>query len=98
MCALPFCLRVLGQVGQKRGRSDYEEDAEPPGKKVRSGLGAKQWISIYNRHKPMKQRCVLKALHLYLLWAFAREVSALSSMWPAFLYTVNDSDVPCMPS
>nr|AEO89321.1 serine/threonine protein kinase [Dunaliella salina] len=43
-------------VGQKRSRSEYEEEAEPPGKKVRSGLGAKQWISIYNRHKPMKQR------------------------------------------
>jgi hypothetical protein len=46
----------MAQVGQKRGRSEYEEEAEPPGKKVRSGLGAKQWISIYNRHKPMKQR------------------------------------------
>jgi len=43
-------------VGQKRGRSEYEEEEQPPGKKVRSGLGAKQWISIYNRHKPMKQR------------------------------------------
>ena len=28
----------------------------PPGKKVRSGLGAKQWITVYNRHTPMKQR------------------------------------------
>ncbi|KAF5841178.1 serine/threonine protein kinase [Dunaliella salina] len=43
-------------VGQKRGRSEFEDEEQPPGKKVRSGLGAKQWISIYNRHKPMKQR------------------------------------------
>jgi hypothetical protein len=26
------------------------------GKKVRSGMGAKQWITVYNRHAPMKQR------------------------------------------
>uniref|UniRef100_A0A7S0WZX7 non-specific serine/threonine protein kinase n=1 Tax=Chlamydomonas leiostraca TaxID=1034604 RepID=A0A7S0WZX7_9CHLO len=45
-------------VGQKRGRGDFEADTEaaPPGKKVRSGLGAKQWITVYNKHAPMKQR------------------------------------------
>lgn len=52
----PSAPELRAQVGQKRSRSEYEEEAEPPGKKVRSGLGAKQWISIYNRHKPMKQR------------------------------------------
>ncbi|GFH18001.1 serine/threonine protein kinase [Haematococcus lacustris] len=44
-------------VGQKRGRSEFDAEAEaPPGKKVRSGMGAKQWITVYNRHAPMKQR------------------------------------------
>mmetsp|Transcript_917 Transcript_917/g.1380 ORF Transcript_917/g.1380 Transcript_917/m.1380 type:complete len:725 (+) Transcript_917:192-2366(+) len=43
-------------VGQKRGREQFEEEAEPPSKKVRSGMGAKQWITVYNRHAPMKQR------------------------------------------
>ncbi len=34
------------QVGQKRGRDQFEDEAEPPTKKVRSGLGAKQWITV----------------------------------------------------
>lgn len=47
-------LRAL--VGHKRTRIDFEAEAEPAAKKVRSGLGAKQWITVYNRHNPMKQR------------------------------------------
>ncbi|KAH0704862.1 hypothetical protein KY290_011996 [Solanum tuberosum] len=44
------------QVGQKRGRLNIEEDEEQPRKKVRIGVPASQWISIYNARKPMKQR------------------------------------------
>ncbi|CAN4110238.1 unnamed protein product [Withania somnifera] len=44
------------QLGHKRGRSNVEEDEEQPRKKVRMGVPATQWISIYNARKPMKQR------------------------------------------
>ncbi|TMX00729.1 casein kinase 1-like protein HD16 [Solanum pennellii] len=44
------------QVGQKRGRLNIEEGEEQPRKKVRIGVPASQWISIYNARKPMKQR------------------------------------------
>lgn len=48
-------LQIL-QVGQKRGRLNVEEGEEQPRKKVRIGVPASQWISIYNARKPMKQR------------------------------------------
>ncbi|KAG5569080.1 hypothetical protein H5410_058846 [Solanum commersonii] len=48
--------KVILQVGQKRGRLNIEEDEEQPRKKVRIGVPASQWISIYNARKPMKQR------------------------------------------
>ena len=46
------------QVGQKRGREAMEEDAMDvaPKKKIRLGLPATQWITVYNAHRPMKQR------------------------------------------
>lgn len=44
-------------VGSKRTRSDFEGEVEiQPVKKVRSGNGARQWITVYNKHAPMKQR------------------------------------------
>ncbi|CAM8967517.1 unnamed protein product [Rhodiola kirilowii] len=49
--------KLVYQVGQKRGRLTMEEeDDQQPKKKVRIGMPAIQWISIYNAHKPMKQR------------------------------------------
>uniref|UniRef100_A0A7N0V731 non-specific serine/threonine protein kinase n=1 Tax=Kalanchoe fedtschenkoi TaxID=63787 RepID=A0A7N0V731_KALFE len=49
--------KLIYQVGQKRGRLTMEEeDDQQPKKKVRMGMPATQWISIYNAHKPMKQR------------------------------------------
>ena len=36
-----------------------DEDDEQPKKKVRMGMPATQWISVYNARRPMKQRCVL---------------------------------------
>lgn len=45
------------KVGQKRGRlSMGEEDEEQPKKKIRLGMPASQWISVYNARRPMKQR------------------------------------------
>ncbi|KAI4387396.1 hypothetical protein MLD38_005234 [Melastoma candidum] len=46
-------------VGQKRGRLTMENDEDDDGqpkKKVRLGMPATQWISIYNARRPMKQR------------------------------------------
>ncbi|MBA0745417.1 hypothetical protein Gogos_007993, partial [Gossypium gossypioides] len=50
-------LELIYQVGQKRGRlsMDGEED-EQPKKKLRLGMPATQWISVYNARRPMKQR------------------------------------------
>ncbi|XP_059063074.1 casein kinase 1-like protein HD16 isoform X1 [Cryptomeria japonica] len=50
-------LKLVYQVGQKRGRLTMEEDDdEQPKKKVRLGMPATQWISVYNARRPMKQR------------------------------------------
>ncbi|RDX81195.1 Casein kinase 1-like protein HD16, partial [Mucuna pruriens] len=44
-------------IGHKRGRlAMEEEDDEQPKKKIRIGLPASQWISVYNARRPMKQR------------------------------------------
>ncbi|KAL3632966.1 Casein kinase 1-like protein hd16 [Castilleja foliolosa] len=49
--------KLICQIGQKRGRLTLEdEEDEQPKKKVRMGMPATQWISIYNARKPMKQR------------------------------------------
>ena len=50
-------VKLIYQVGQKRGRLMIEdEDDEQPKKKVRMGMPATQWISVYNARRPMKQR------------------------------------------
>jgi len=63
MCVRPsyICFAVALQVGQKRGRSQLEElNAEvldgAKRKKVRLGFPASQWVTVYNKHAPMKQR------------------------------------------
>lgn len=48
-----FCLKL---IGHKRGRLAMEDDDEQPKKKIRMGLPATQWISVYNARRPMKQR------------------------------------------
>ncbi|KAF5937169.1 hypothetical protein HYC85_024675 [Camellia sinensis] len=49
--------KIIYQVGQKRGRLNAEEEEDGlPKKKVRLGVPATQWISIYNARQPMKQR------------------------------------------
>ncbi|XP_024019207.1 casein kinase 1-like protein HD16 [Morus notabilis] len=49
--------KIISQVGQKRSRlnADEEDDGQPR-KKVRIGVPATQWISVYNARLPMKQR------------------------------------------
>ena len=49
------------QVGSKRARPSGEEGEEDlelptPKKRIRLGLPATQWITVYNAHRPMKQR------------------------------------------
>ncbi|KAH9761286.1 protein kinase domain-containing protein [Citrus sinensis] len=49
--------KLIYQVGHKRGRLTMEEEEdEQPKKKVRMGMPATQWISVYNARRPMKQR------------------------------------------
>ncbi|WVZ72693.1 hypothetical protein U9M48_021112 [Paspalum notatum var. saurae] len=49
--------KLIHQVGQKRGRLIVDEnDDEQPKKKIRMGMPATQWISVYNARRPMKQR------------------------------------------
>ncbi|KAG9449124.1 hypothetical protein H6P81_009089 [Aristolochia fimbriata] len=49
--------KLIYQVGHKRARLSFEEDdEEQPKKKVRMGMPATQWISVYNARRPMKQR------------------------------------------
>ncbi|KAJ7555651.1 hypothetical protein O6H91_05G048700 [Diphasiastrum complanatum] len=53
----PICTEGAQKVGQKRERLpiDEEEDDQPK-KKVRLGMPATQWISVYTARQPMKQR------------------------------------------
>ena len=46
------------RVGQKRKAEPIDEEGEDgrPKKKIRLGMPAQQWITIYNAHRPMKQR------------------------------------------
>ncbi|CAL9234085.1 unnamed protein product [Arabidopsis halleri] len=48
--------KLIHQVGQKRGRLTMDDEDEQPTKKIRLGMPATQWISIYSAHRPMKQR------------------------------------------
>ncbi|KAF3450696.1 hypothetical protein FNV43_RR06785 [Rhamnella rubrinervis] len=49
--------KLINLVGHKRGRLSMEDDDdEQPKKKVRMGMPATQWISVYNARRPMKQR------------------------------------------
>eukprot|EP00877_Chromochloris_zofingiensis_P013793 jgi/Chrzof1/8668/Cz03g19130.t1 len=54
----PILTEGAAKVGQKRGRESEEllDDSQAPKKKVRLGLPATQWITVYNAHRPMKQR------------------------------------------
>lgn len=53
-------MQLLFVVGHKRGRMtmEDEDDNGEAKKKVRLGMPASQWISVYNARRPMKQRYV----------------------------------------
>ena len=48
------------QVGQKRGRTQFEgpieAEAATAAKRIRTGQAAQQWITVHTRAQPMKQR------------------------------------------
>ena len=54
----PISTEGAQKIGQKRKAEALEEEGEDgrPRKKVRLGMPAQQWITIYNAHRPMKQR------------------------------------------
>lgn len=59
----PLMIEIDDRVGQKRGRdgtiqalSDDDLDLPATKKRVRLGIPATQWITVYNAHRPMKQR------------------------------------------
>jgi serine/threonine protein kinase len=54
----PISTEGAQKVGSKRKAETLEEEGEDgrPRKKVRLGMPAQQWITIYNAHRPMKQR------------------------------------------
>lgn len=63
-------MKLIHQVGHKRGRLSFEDDEdEQPKKKVRMGMPATQWVSIYNARRPMKQRylCPIILLQIRIL-------------------------------
>lgn len=61
-----MCPQCSIQVGQKRGRIAVEEEEDDqPKKKIRLGMPATQWITVYNARRPMKQRY---APELTLVW------------------------------
>jgi serine/threonine protein kinase len=60
--------KLIYQVGQKRGRLTMEEDDdEQPKKKVRMGMPATQWISVYNARRPMKQRFSSEVTYVFII-------------------------------
>ncbi|CAN6816307.1 unnamed protein product [Brassica oleracea var. botrytis] len=81
--------KLIHQVGQKRGRltMDEEED-EQPTKKVRLGMPATQWISIYSAHRPMKQR-----YHLGLYYLIVLELLQLTCLLSLCRYHYNVADI-----
>lgn len=58
-----FFLCIL-KLGHKRSRFLEDNEDEHPRKKVRMGMPATQWISVYSAHRPMKQR-YLSQNHVY---------------------------------
>ena len=58
-----------------------ENDDEQPKKKIRMGMPATQWISVYNARRPMKQR---SAGCIYLL----NKSKEISHFLTGFVYQV----------
>lgn len=56
----------------KRGRAQISEldldENGGPRKKLRQGVPTCQWITVYNAHSPMKQRCVYRQSAICHAW------------------------------
>ena len=60
----PLQVETAMEIGRKRGHAELEElnadgggpEGGPKKRKIRTGIVCSQWITIYNKHKPMKQR------------------------------------------
>lgn len=84
-------------IGHKRARlaMEEEEDDGQPKKKVRLGMPATQWISVYNARRPMKQR--YKSMFLqYALWVILFIISLRMVLFcviciPALYFTEKNS-------
>lgn len=80
----PLIIEGALKVGQKRSRECLEPEVQPS-KRVRTGIPAKQWVTIYNRHSPMKQRYHYNvasnrlAVHVQKGWEELLYISAVSS-------------------
>jgi hypothetical protein len=77
------------KVGQKRGRITVEEEEDDqPKKKIRLGMPATQWITVYNARRPMKQRYRMSLSLVFLfidMVCFEGDVMCLYQLW---LYSV----------
>ncbi|KAF7153325.1 hypothetical protein RHSIM_Rhsim01G0127400 [Rhododendron simsii] len=63
--------KIIYQVGQQRSRLNFEDDNDGlPKKKVRLGVPATQWVSIYNARMPMKQRSTHLAALEVSTWSY----------------------------
>jgi hypothetical protein len=71
ICTLDL-VKLIYQVGHKRGGLTMDEEDEQLKKKVRMGMPATQWISVYNAHRSMKQRYKLCLKSLAIIAAFSR--------------------------
>jgi len=54
----PILTETAARIGQKRQRDTLEDETDDGGakKKIRLGMPATQWITVYNAHRPIKQR------------------------------------------
>lgn len=66
-----------------------EEDEDQPKKKIRMGMPATQWISVYNARRPMKQRY---AYHVTVLrigfWQIVERRYHVFTWWCRYHYNV----------
>nr|CAB3464200.1 unnamed protein product [Digitaria exilis] len=66
----------------RRGRLMMEEDDdEQPKKKIRMGMPATQWISVYNARRPMKQRLAQHISKGNEDGLFISSVASCSNLW-----------------
>lgn len=69
-----------------------EDDDEQPKKKVRMGMPATQWISVYNARRPMKQRFLFSFFCPEVEYSLSHESSEFGVFicWCRYHYNVAD--------